>query len=288
MRRVLVAMAACATLTALTTAMIDTSNGETAGARATAALPSSLDDLYPPHARGPVWLVTMIQLGTSFSGFVSDVLEGDFENADRGYAEFRAQYGKLAELVPEWEGLLPIEPMDALGQALQTRDPAAVMPAVDRASGVCHTCHVQNMTLVQQKFHWGDFQRIDLTDPVSGTDVTFPILMRMLDGDLSGIGVDLAEGQPERAREHVAGLAERFVTLEEACGACHDTERHYYVDASIDGLIEQLGTELARPEIDAASVQGLVQGIGMESCHKCHLVHGPAALAAYVQGAGAH
>lgn len=288
MKPIFVVMISLFALVAPTVAVIGTSNSETLAPQARTTLPDSLDELYPPHARGPLWLIAMLQMGTSFSGVTTDVLEGDFSNADRGYAEFRTQYGKLSELIPEWKAFLPTEPLDALGQALASRDAKTVMPAVDGVSAVCHACHVQNMTLVQQKYHWGDFQGIALTDPVSGADTTFPLFMRMLDGDLSGVTVDLAEGQPERAREHAAGLEARYATLEESCGACHDTERLYYVDSSIQNLIHQLRSVLDDPAVEGGRVQELVQGIGMESCHKCHLVHGPAALAAYTSGSGQH
>ncbi len=248
-------------------------------AQATHSLPQSLDKLYPPTANAPVWLMAMFGMGTSFSGMVADFMEGDFANAEKGYADFKGQYKKLSEMVPEWAGDLPGEPMDALGAALKSQDPAKFMPAVDNASKVCHACHVKNMTPVQQKYHWGDFGSIALTDPLSKQDVPFTVFMQMLDGDLSGVQVDLAQGQVDRAREHAAGLATRYGTLKESCEACHDTERTYYVDASITAMIEKLGGALGGASADPGSVQKLVQGIGMESCHKCHLVHAPAALA---------
>lgn len=288
MKRLMVLMACSLVLMATAAAVIETSRAETVNATAISSLPLSLDKLYPPQARGPVWLISMIEMGTSFSGIITDFMEGDFSQAERGYADFRVQYGKLAEMIPEWAGDLPGEPIDALGPALESRDIGVFMPAADRVSGVCHGCHVKNMTVVQQKYHWGDFQSIALTDPVSNADVTFPGLMRFLEGDLSGIQVDLAQDQVDRAREHANGLAARYAALEESCEACHDTKRHYYVDASIMEMIEQLRAVLGGPTADSSSVQKLVQGIGMESCHNCHLVHGPAALARYASASGEH
>lgn len=255
--------------------------GGTVPAQATRPLPESLDKLYPPNADGPTWLLAMLGMGTSFSGMITDFTEGDFANAEQGYSDFRAQYGKLSQLVPEWAGSCPPAPMDALGPVLKSRDPAKFMPAVERALEVCHSCHVENMTRVQQKYHWDDFGIMTLTDPVSKGDVKFTAFMHMLDGDLSGLQVDLAQGQVDQARQHAFGLAARYQALRDACTACHDSERSYYVDARITGMIDDLGEALSSTAVDRSSVQKLVQGIGMESCHKCHLVHGPAALARY-------
>jgi hypothetical protein len=257
-------------------------------AQATGSLPQSLDKLYPPSADGPMWLVAMLQMGTSFAGMVTDFTEGDFTNAEQGYADFQLQYGELSQMVPEWASDFLPEPIDALGAALESRDPDKFMSAVDDVAKVCHACHVKNMTWVQQKHHWGDFGDITLTDPVSKGDVSFTTFMRMLDGDLAGVQVDLAQGQVDQAREHAMGLAARYETLTDACGACHDSERSYYVDSSIIGMIDKLGAALGGATADPGSVQELVQGIGMESCHECHLVHGPAALARYISDPAKH
>jgi hypothetical protein len=184
-------------------------------------------------------------------------------------------------MVPEWTVDFPSKPVDDLGAALESGEPAQFMPAVERVGHVCHACHVTNMTRVQQKFHWGDFGDITLTDPVSKGDVSFPMFMKMLDGDLSGVQVDLAQGQVDKALEHAVGLAARYETLKEGCEACHDSERTYYVDSGVTGMIERLRALLGSADADLSSVPKLVQRIGMESCHKCHLVHGPAALAKY-------
>lgn len=244
-------------------------------------LPGSLDELYPPKASGSTWFLTMLGMGTAFSGIATDFMEGDFANAEQGYNDFRSHYAQLPQMVPEWAGNCPSEPMDALGTALTSRDPAKFMPAFDHASEVCHHCHVENMTRVQQKYEWGDFSVLTLTDPVSKQEMSFRIFMRMLDGDLSGIQVDLKQGQVEQARQHALGIAARYETLKEACAACHDSERAYYVDSRILGMIRELDTAVAGQSVDRESVQRLVQGIGMKSCHECHLVHGPAALSRY-------
>lgn len=244
-------------------------------------LPRSLDKLYPPQADRPVWFLAMLGMGTSFSGIATDFMEDDFANAEKGYEDFRAQYDKLSQMVPEWASNCPTEPMDALRAALKSRDAAKFVPAFEQASEVCHLCHVQNMTPVQQKYQWGEFSVITLTDPVSRRDLPFRGFMQMLEGDLSGVQVDLAQGQVQQARQHATAMAARYETLVEACAACHESERAYYVDSRILAMVSKLGETLASENPDHETVLGLVQGIGMKSCHECHLVHGPAALSRY-------
>ncbi|HOD65444.1 MAG TPA: hypothetical protein PKW75_08445 [candidate division Zixibacteria bacterium] len=242
-----------------------------------ALLPPSLNKLYPPEAPAPVYLIEMHALAAPLSGMMSDLMEGDHANAMANFEAFRAQYAKVAELVPEWRHEFPTGPVETLATALRSGDQGAVMRAGDAVGRACHGCHLQTMVPAQHRFHWGDFGAISVTDPVIGQDMPFAQFMHMLDGDLAGIGNDLKQGQPENARRHAEGLAARYATLEEVCGVCHDTDRKYYVDEKVMQMIADLPAALenGKPE----NLGALLQGIGQESCQKCHLVHIPAAYA---------
>lgn len=286
MKRLIAGMAVVLGMSSAGVIVRDIGGTETVQAEEIGALPQSLDTQYPPRAKEPRWFLAMLGMGTSFSGVVTDFMESDFSHAEQGYKDFRAQYARVSQMVPEWTDRFPAGPMDALGEALKSRDPAQFMPAVETASKVCHACHVENMTRVQQKYEWDDFGVISVTDPLSKNTVPFRVFMQILDGDLAGVQVDLAQGQVDQARQHATGLAARYGALRESCFACHDSERHYYVDSSITEMIDKLNAGLKTANVDRGNVQELVQGIGMESCHKCHLVHGPAALARYLSTSG--
>jgi hypothetical protein len=70
------------------------------------------------------------------------------------------------------------------------------------------------MTRVQQKFHWDTFGVITLSDPALKADLPFTVFMQMLEGDLSGVRVDLAQGQMDQARQHAVGLTARYAALQ--------------------------------------------------------------------------
>jgi hypothetical protein len=148
---------------------------------------------------------------------------------------------------------------------------------VESVGAVCHSCHQAHMPRVQQKYRWGNFGDIALTDPLSKQDVSFAQLMLMIQTNFEGITNDLAQGQDAEAAQQLAGFQARFQEMSEACGKCHDSERLYYISADITELISGLQTELARPTVDPTAVGELLLTIGQESCSKCHLVHIPAA-----------
>lgn len=135
------------------------------------------------------------------------------------------------------------------------------------------------MAKTQQKYYWPNFDEITLTDPVSGQSVPYRQFMFFLASSFEGIGIDLKEGQMENAAKHHADFDKRQQALKENCAACHDTDRKYFVDESVQTMINRLGDALASGSPDANNVSNLCQGIGMESCYKCHAVHMPSALA---------
>lgn len=249
----------------------------------TMAVPVSLESYYPPQAPGPVYLMEMHKLSTPFSGMMSDFFEGDQANALANYEAFRAQYLKIAGMVPEWQQAYPIGPVDELGTAIKAGEQAGVMQAAEAVGKACHNCHVSTMVPVQQRFHWGDFGAIAVTDPIGKHDASFVQLMHLIESDLSGIGNDLQQGQIENAKAHVQGLAQRFGTLQETCAACHDSERAYFVDNRVMQAIADLQPALEANPVQPEIVGRLLQTIGQESCFGCHLVHLPAAYASHRQ-----
>ncbi len=174
-----------------------------------------------------------------------------------------------------------MKPVEELGAALKLGDPAKVMPALGKVGEVCHNCHAKNMPLAQQEYHWGDFSTIKAKDPLSNQEVPFPLFKKFLDASFSGIMLNIQRGQKEKALKQVQGFNARFQTLKTVCGRCHTTERTYYTDEGVQGLIDKLSQILENPAADPKPAVELIQRIGMESCHNCHLVHIPAAYAKF-------
>lgn len=245
-------------------------------------LPESLDDFYPPENPAPAYLLAMLELDRSFSGMVADALEGDLPNARANFDAFKELYVKTAEMIPEWKTAYAMEPVEALGQAIASGDPGHIMPAVDAVGHTCHSCHLQSMVPVQQKYHWERFSDLTLIDPLSGRDVSFAQLMQMLETNFTGIGNNLQQGQPENARMQFEGFQQRFQAMSEACMMCHDTERKYFVSEDIADLITSLKDVLGQEAADMPKFGGLMKAIANESCEKCHLVHLPAAYSQFV------
>jgi cytochrome c556 len=236
--------------------------------------PSSLDALYPPQAKEPVWLMRMVGMATYFSGILSDLFQGDMENVMPSYEKFKMQYSEMAKLVPEWESAFHLDSVDELGKALASRDQGKVMAAFEKVGVSCHDCHVQYMTPVQVKYHWGNYRAIKVKDPLTQEEVDFARLMQ------SGLFVDMEQNQLENCKKQLQGFRARFDAMIETCQDCHGvSERKYYVDEEVLGLFDKLEKVFDTSPFDPEKAMSLGMAIGTESCHKCHLVHGPSALA---------
>ncbi|MBI4283368.1 MAG: hypothetical protein HY663_02725 [Chloroflexi bacterium] len=238
-------------------------------------LPASLDNYFPPKAPAPVWLLEMFNLSGPFGGIGSDLQEGDIKGAQANYDAFKAQYTKMAGMVPEWTARFPQAPVDALGQALASGDPAKVGPAMGQVGAVCGSCHELYMVKTQQKYHWPDFRQIKVTDPLTKESLTWGEYMWGVEGAFSSALNDLQQGQLDKARQNFDAFKTRFKTLSEACSFCHATPRAYFVDASVQGMIDQAGKAFAATPPDGKTIGELAGAIGNESCAKCHWVHYP-------------
>lgn len=245
------------------------------------SLPASLDGLYPPAARRPVLLLAMHELNAALTGIVVDITENDREGAVANLKRFEKLYRENALMVPEWESWYPAEPVEELGRVVPGGDPGEVMAVVGSVGAICHDCHVVTMVPVQIKYHWPDFGAITAHDPVADADVDYPAFMQMINASMTGVAVNLRQGQLENARVQFAAFRSRMVELRESCDYCHDSERAYFVDERIESLLAEMGRSLDVAAPDPEAIAALNQRIGEESCFRCHLVHLPAAYSGF-------
>ena len=245
--------------------------------------PASLDQYFPPQAPAPVYLIEMFNLAGPFGGIGADLQGGDMAGVKNNFNAFKAQYNKVAKMVPEWTSQFPSAPVDDLGKAIDSGNPAQIGPAMGKVGEVCGSCHLVNMVKVQQKYHWKNFDEIKVTDPVSKKELDWLEYMMAMEGTFGGTMNSLAKGQMDKALQNWQAFQTQYETLgTEGCKQCHQDQtgkeipRGHFVDANSMAMIDQFGKALAATPPDAAAIQNLSGAIGNEICLKCHWVHFPA------------
>jgi cytochrome c556/outer membrane murein-binding lipoprotein Lpp len=238
--------------------------------------PASLDNFFPPAAEAPVYLLEMFALAAPLEGMGVDLQSGDMAGVQSNYQAFKAKYQEVAQMVPEWTERFPMEPVDALGQAVEGGDPAQIGAAMGQVGQLCGSCHALFMMKAQLKYHWPDFEAITLTDPVAEESVSWHEYMTRMAGAFSAIANELQQGQLDNARSNFQAFSARFQNLTTGCDSCHTTPRAYFVDQTMQDTVTQLGQALQSESPDPQTIQQLSGAIGNESCMKCHLVHFPA------------
>ncbi|MFC1716624.1 hypothetical protein ACFL6S_23350 [Candidatus Poribacteria bacterium] len=224
--------------------------------------PASLDKYYPPEAEGPQYLFAMFAVEGPLMGFMTHLQGGDMAKAKEYFETFKAEYKRVAEMVPEWRvHYWPDEPVNNLEAALGSGNPAAVGPAVGALMQSCTRCHNETMSAV-----WARYQK-----PLAELGE----FMFDLVGPMGAVNTYTAEGEFGKARGAFGLFQERMDELAESCGSCHDTERAYYVSADVQALMKTVADALEAEAPNAEKILGTMQKIGAENCYKCHKVHIP-------------
>jgi len=241
-----------------------------------------LDKFYPPQAPAPILLIEMLKLSTFFTSVGYDGAQNDWENSQRGFENFKEQMIKLSGMIPKWKDYFKMDLVEALGGAVAKKD----VPAIGRANqeigrNICGACHNEYRTQVWHRYHWKDFGKIMVVDPVSKKKFPYRVFMIQVANSFDGIEIDMQQNQLANARKAFKAFTARLGALKKVCGECHDPkqgEMRHYVSSDIIGMIDDLGAEISKPTPAQDKVEGLFRGIGQGMCYKCHQVHQPAAV----------
>jgi hypothetical protein len=242
--------------------------------------PKSLDKLYPPQAKAPVLLIEMLTLAKFFTSIGHDAVQNDWQNAQLGFDNFKAQIIKLSGMIPEWKKHFNMDLVEELGRAVAQKNVPAIMEVRNKkvGGGMCGACHTEHRIGVWYRYHWKDFGKIMVEDPILEKKLPWFDFMNMVAESFEGIGIDLQQGQLANAQKAFKAFDARVGALKKGCGECHDPkkERKYFTSSEVMGMIDGLGAELSKTAPAQEKVEHFFMEIGVEMCYECHQVHWPA------------
>ena len=244
--------------------------------------PKSLDQYYQKEPSD--FLMAMFGVLGPMGAMETHLKDGNMDKAKEYFVAFKTEYFKLSKMVPEWSKHFPSEPMDNLEKALDSGDPVKIQPAVQGVGKTCAACHQEHLPEVWYKYHWKDFETIKIPDPVSNKLLGFVEYMFGLHHSYSATNTYLSEekagGKFNKTIEALYDLEKRVEALNVGCKECHGKEdkRKYFTSPDIIDLLSTARYELQKTKPNIENVAKSIQGAGMQSCYKCHLVHVPAAI----------
>jgi len=235
-----------------------------------------LDALY--YSRyGAQYTNEMLELGMRMGATITDARRGEHEQAKASFAQLKAQYEKVAGMVPSWKLRFPSQPLQALSTALDRKaDVKELDPLTKKVEAVCTACHVRSMFPVQARYRWGNFSEAGVRDD-NGRWISFHEIMIDLSNHVGAIRNDVTQGRIKEARVEYGHLKERFTMMELTCQSCHSQPREYFIDARVKGRLLRLGGLLRKGSKDVAAYTTLMGKLTDMSCIPCHQVHMPAA-----------
>lgn len=231
-------------------------------------LPHSLDQYYDENQ---TYLIGMYELGESMMGIPVNLGQGDFENASASFTDFSERYENSSKMVPEWKKYYDFKSVIKLGNALEIDDPGAIEKAMGKVGETCSECHLDTMTLVYNKYYWGDFRDVMIETPDGPLPWKDAKMYYLLMG-FDGIGVNIKENDHEGAQQSFELFDQMFNNMTNSCSACHVYEPRYFVSEDIKTMIYNMGTNITKQDYANATI--LRYGIG-DSCHRCHIIHIP-------------
>jgi hypothetical protein len=206
--------------------------------------PKSLDQYYQKEPSD--YLMAMFGILGPMGGMETHLKDGNMDKAKEYFVAFKSEYFKQSKMVPEWSDHYPSEPLENLEKALDSGDSVKIEAASGKSIG------------------WLDYM-FGLHHSFSATNTY--------------LSEEKADGKFGKTIAALNNLQKRVEGLNEGCKECHGKEdkRKYYTNSDILDLLSKAGDELNQTQPNIENVVKRLQGVGMESCYKCHVAHIPAA-----------
>ncbi len=236
-------------------------------------LPKELSNYYPPKSEKMEFVELMHTLSVSITGVVSNIKEGDWQNAEKWAKRLQENYLKIGKMVKKWDKLLKKEDMEKLVNAVKSKDKAGSMEFVQNISKSCVQCHKNYQLSAKIKFHSPNFNKTQIEDPVSGLEYSIEDYMKAMTNDMKMMRIHLIDGQKNKARKSGFNFIKRFEGMTQMCKDCHTTKKdeEIYFGIEANKRITALREAVANGEL--IQIKKQLKWISQNNCSKCHNVH---------------
>src|SRR4030065_2577220 len=200
------------------------------------------------------YLLRMYELSSSMENVVIDLQDGNISSANQSFNIFSKNYKNSSKMVDDWERYYDTGEIDDLGKAIKSGNISEAFEMMDKVRDACTDCHREIRYVVWAIYDWKNFQdvKMNTTDTkksqVSWTTAKTKYLMP----GFEGIGIGIREGQKEQTAKSFKLFKNMFISMKDACGSCHNTQRKYYVNDDVMSKIDVMEKEISTGNMDKA------------------------------------
>jgi cytochrome c556 len=235
--------------------------------------PKSLSKYYPPSSNKMEFLNTMHAMSTAFTGIFTNIQENDWKNAEKWANVLKENYLNIGKLVPEFDKGLKKNEINALFEAVKSKDLEKIKFNSDAVGKSCMQCHQNYQVSTKIIYHYPSFEMINIEDPVSRSTIEFHDYMKKTTDSMKKMRVYLEDGKFDKAQKEGYDFVKRVKGLSQSCNECHNNKLSIEIYQGKD-LEENLNLlTKALQNKNKNDVYKAVTWISGNNCSKCHNTH---------------
>lgn len=235
--------------------------------------PKSLSKYYPPSSNKMEFLNSMYSMSTAFTGMFTNIQENDWKNAEKWATILRDNYLNIGKMIPEFDKGLKKNEINALVEAVKSKDMEKIKFNADAIGKSCMQCHQNYQISAKILYHYPSFDLINLEDPVSRSTIEFHDYMKKTADSMKKMKVYIEDGKFDKAQKEGNDFIKRVKALSQSCNECHNSKLsvEIYQGKDLEEKLNLLSKALQNKNKD--EVYKTVGWISGNNCSKCHNTH---------------
>lgn len=230
--------------------------------------PQSLAQWYKPENKRHVWLHNMFKLRREMQAVGHYAEVKNAEELDLWMGRLSEHYGKIAEMVPEWERRLDRGLMQKLVVTQKASQFEKIPALLDELQVGCDSCHDRYRVVTALLFRAPDFHALgsESSDELSKSMVA-------LNQSVNQIKVAFEAGDSARSLVAFGDLEQGIEKLGSLCVQCHEHLPKVYPDKTVTSAMAELKQHLQSGNIkEQGKSLGTVAVIACAQCHGTHRI----------------
>ncbi|MGC9120308.1 MAG: multiheme c-type cytochrome [Sulfurihydrogenibium sp.] len=235
--------------------------------------PKSLSKYYPPSSNKMEFLSSMYAMSTAFTGIFTNIQENDWKNAEKWANVLRENYLNIGKMVPEFDKNLKKNEINALVEAVKSKDVEKVKFNAEAVGKSCSQCHQTYQVSTKILYHYPSFEIINMEDPVSRSNLEFHDYMKKTADSLKKMKVFLEDGKFEKAQKEGNDFVKRVKGISQSCNECHNNKLSVEI---YQGKELEQNLNLLTKALQSKNKQEFYKAlswISTNNCSKCHNTH---------------